>query len=51
MASLRGVSALHDELQKAKDSLLNVDEDIKKLTGRTPGIARFVLAFEYGALI
>ena len=43
MASMQG--ALQEELQKTKESLLHVDEDIKKLTGRTPGINRLVTLF------
>ncbi|XP_069116621.1 pinin-like [Argopecten irradians] len=36
MADVRGVSALQDELEKAKESLKDVDDNIKKLTGRDP---------------
>ncbi|XP_060068943.1 pinin-like [Ylistrum balloti] len=36
MADVRGVSALQDELEKAKESLKDVDDSIKKLTGRDP---------------
>ena len=37
---VRGVTALQDELTKAKEGLKDVDENIKKLIGRTPGEAR-----------
>lgn len=33
---MRGVTALQTELEKAKESLKDVDENIKKLTGRDP---------------
>jgi len=37
MASIEsGVLALQNELEKAKESLKDVDENIKKLTGRDP---------------
>ena len=37
MASIEsGVLALQHELEKAKESLKDVDENIKKLTGRDP---------------
>ena len=39
--SVRGVVALHDELEKARDSLKDVDENIKKLTGRDPTLPRY----------
>ena len=37
---VRGVEALHDELEKTKESLKDVDESIKKITGRSPGTNR-----------
>ena len=37
---VRGVVALQEELEKAKESLKDVDENIKKLTGRDPGDGR-----------
>ncbi len=37
---MRGVAALHAELEKAKENLKGVDDNIKKLTGRTPGELR-----------
>ena len=40
---MRGVHALQQELAKAKESLKDVDENIKKLTGRDPGDNRCVL--------
>ncbi len=42
MAAVRGVAALQHELEKAKENLKDVDDNIKKLTGRTPGELRFV---------
>ena len=39
---MRGVHALQQELAKAKESLKDVDENIKKLTGRDPGDNRCV---------
>ena len=33
---VRGVNALQSELARAKESLKDVDENIKKLTGRDP---------------
>ena len=38
--SVRGVDLLQTELEKAKESLKDVDESIKKLTGRDPTIQR-----------
>lgn len=35
------VRALQDQLEKAKESLKNVDENIKKLTGRDPNELRY----------
>lgn len=35
------VRALQDQLEKAKESLKNVDENIKKLTGRDPTDLRY----------
>ena len=35
-ADVRGITALQEELLKAKENLKNVDENIKKLTGRDP---------------
>lgn len=40
MAGVRGVSMLEEELAKAKEVLKDVDENIKKLTGRDPGEPR-----------
>ena len=34
--AVRGVRALQQELEKAKESLNAVDQNIKKLTGRDP---------------
>ncbi|KAL4238910.1 hypothetical protein ACF0H5_003617 [Mactra antiquata] len=36
MAAVRGVNLLQNELEKAKESLKDVDENIRKLTGRDP---------------
>lgn len=36
-----GVLALQNELEKAKENLKDVDENIKKLTGRDPYEQRF----------
>lgn len=36
MAVVRGVSALQNEIEKARENLKGVDENIKKLTGRDP---------------
>lgn len=36
MAEMRGVSALQNEIEKARENLKDVDENIKKLTGRDP---------------
>lgn len=36
MAEVRGVSALQNEIEKARENLKGVDENIKKLTGRDP---------------
>ena len=38
--AVRGVAALQHELEKAKENLKDVDDNIKKLTGRTPGEQR-----------
>lgn len=35
------VRALQDQLEKAKESLKSVDENIKKLTGRDPSELRY----------
>ena len=43
MAELRGVNLLQNELERARESLKDVDENIKKLTGRDPTIQRFVM--------
>ena len=40
--AVRGVRALRQELEKAKESLSAVDENIKKLTGRDPDDNRYV---------
>merc|ERR1712150_43033 len=37
---VRGVNVLQDELKRAKERLKNVDQSIKKITGRDPGEAR-----------
>ena len=37
----RGVEALHDELERSRDRLRGVDENIKKLTGRDPSENRY----------
>lgn len=34
--AVRGVNLLQSELEKARESLRGVDENIKKLTGRDP---------------
>ena len=34
--TMRGVNLLQNELEKAKESLKGVDENIRKLTGRDP---------------
>ncbi|XP_048737196.1 pinin-like [Ostrea edulis] len=36
MEEVRGVSALQNEIEKAKEKMKDVDENIKKLTGRDP---------------
>lgn len=41
MAEVRGVSALQNEIEKARENLKDVDENIKKLTGRDPTERRF----------
>lgn len=41
MAEVRGVSALQNEIEKARENLKGVDENIKKLTGRDPTERRF----------
>lgn len=38
---MRGVETLQDELEKAKESLKDVDDNIKKLTGRDPTEQRY----------
>ena len=40
---MRGVNALQSELAKARESLKDVDENIKKLTGRDPTDQRHAL--------
>lgn len=48
MAEVRGVSALQNEIEKARENLKGVDENIKKLTGRDPTERRFEnFAFVY----
>lgn len=37
------VRSLQDQLEKAKESLKSVDENIRKLTGRDPGELRYYL--------
>ena len=37
---MRGVSALHEKLEEAKERLKNVDDSIKKMTGRDPAEKR-----------
>ena len=39
---MRGVNVLQDELKRAKERLKNVDESIKKITGRDPGDNRYI---------
>lgn len=41
MAEVRGVSALQNEIEKARENLKGVDENIKKLTGRDPTERRY----------
>ena len=41
--AVRGVSALQKELLKTKEHLNDVDENIKKLTGREPGDLRWYI--------
>ena len=41
--AVRGVAALQHELEKAKENLKDVDDNIKKLTGRTPGEQRYLV--------
>lgn len=36
MAEVRAVSDLQNEIEKARENLKDVDENIKKLTGRDP---------------
>lgn len=35
------VRSLQDQLEKAKESLKNVDDNIRKLTGRDPNESRY----------
>lgn len=42
MAEMSGVSILQHEIEKAKDKLKDVNENIKKLTGRDPEDLRYV---------
>lgn len=44
------VRALQDQLEKAKESLKNVDENIKKLTGRDPNELRYTKLKELAAI-
>lgn len=44
------VRALQDQLEKAKESLKNVDENIKKLTGRDPNELRYTKLKEPAAV-
>ena len=37
------MAALQHELEKAKENLKDVDDNIKKLTGRTPGEQRYLI--------
>lgn len=39
------VRSLQDQLEKAKESLKNVDDNIRKLTGRDPNEMRWVMVF------
>lgn len=39
------VRSLQDQLEKAKESLKNVDDNIRKLTGRDPNEMRWVISF------
>jgi hypothetical protein len=44
MEEVRGVSALQNEIEKAREKMKDVDENIKKLTGRDPTERRFAIA-------
>ena len=39
--SVRGVTVLQEELEKAKERLKSVDDTIKKITGRDPAEKRW----------
>ena len=41
MAEMRGMTILQNEIEKAKDKLKDVNENIKKLTGRDPSDLRY----------
>ena len=43
MAEVRAVSDLQNEIEKARENLKGVDENIKKLTGRDPLERRFAI--------
>ena len=45
MAAKDVVSSLQREVELAKEGLKNVDEDIKKLTGRDPSESRLEISF------
>lgn len=46
------VRSLQDQLEKAKESLKNVDDNIRKLTGRDPNEMRWVISvFIYGLFV
>ena len=38
---MRGVNVLHEELEKAKERLKDVDNSIKRITGRDPADKRY----------
>lgn len=45
------VRSLQDQLEKAKESLKNVDDNIRKLTGRDPNEMRWVMVFYFHRLL
>lgn len=45
MAEMRGMTILQNEIEKAKDKLKDVNENIKKLTGRDPSDLRYQFIF------
>ena len=50
MSDVKGVVALHDELERAKSGLKNVDETLKKLIGRDPSDPRYIYHFKSRAV-